>query len=86
MVYICSWQRWCLASSYPLQLEPMTLQTLGVKYYYSLVIILILRYEGTPVGAGTVSLGMAFFLGSIMEMIGATYLSGFSSLILLHES
>ena len=31
---------------------------------------------GTPVGAGTVSLGMAFFLGSIMEMIGATYLSG----------
>ena len=32
--------------------------------------------SGTPVGAGTVSLGMAFFLGSIMEMIGATYLSG----------
>ena len=31
---------------------------------------------GTPVGAGTVSLGVAFFLGSIMEMLGATYLSG----------
>ena len=31
---------------------------------------------GTPVGAGTVSLGVAFFLGSIMEMLGSVYLSG----------
>ena len=31
---------------------------------------------GTPAGAGTVSLGVAFFLGSIMEMLGAVYLSG----------
>ena len=27
-------------------------------------------------GAGTVSLGVAFFLGSIMEMLGSVYLSG----------
>ena len=31
---------------------------------------------GTPVGAGTVSLGMAFFLGSIMETLGSVLLSG----------
>ena len=31
---------------------------------------------GTPVGAGTVSLGMAFLLGSIMEMLGSVFLSG----------
>jgi phosphate/sulfate permease len=30
---------------------------------------------GTPVGAGTVSLGVAFFLGSIMEMLGSVFLS-----------
>ena len=30
---------------------------------------------GTPVGAGTVSLGVAFFLGSIMEILGSVYLS-----------
>ena len=30
---------------------------------------------GTPVGAGTVSLGVAFFLGSIMEVLGSVYLS-----------
>ena len=31
---------------------------------------------GTPVGAGTVSLGVAFLLGSIMEMLGSVFLSG----------
>jgi len=31
---------------------------------------------GTSVGAGTVSLGWAYFLGSIMEITGATLLSG----------
>ena len=30
---------------------------------------------GTPVGAGTISLGIAYMLGSIMETIGATFLS-----------
>ena len=30
---------------------------------------------GAPVGAGTVSLGVAFFLGSIMEILGSVYLS-----------
>ena len=31
---------------------------------------------GTPVGAGTVSIGVAFILGSIMETLGAVFLSG----------
>ena len=31
---------------------------------------------GTPVGAGTISLGVAFFLGSILETVGAVFLSG----------
>ena len=31
---------------------------------------------GTPVGAGTVSIGAAFVLGSIMETMGAVFLSG----------
>ena len=30
---------------------------------------------GTPVGAGTISLGIAYMLGSIFETIGATFLS-----------
>ena len=31
---------------------------------------------GTPVGAGTVTIGVAFILGSIMETLGAVFLSG----------
>ena len=31
---------------------------------------------GTPVGAGTVSIGVAFILGSLMETLGAVFLSG----------
>ena len=30
---------------------------------------------GTPIGAGTVSLGVAFLLGSIMETLGSMFLS-----------
>ena len=31
---------------------------------------------GTPVGAGTVSIGVAFILGALMETLGAVFLSG----------